>query len=382
MLLAVAYEEVGKSELADRQYADALKSSGLNPTLSLRYVAFLQRTNDAARAEDVLVEVANRNPNNLQVLSSLGQIRLTRQNGRKPWLSPTDWTDSGWGRAAEQIRARHSQAKIEWMRASALEHQCTVAPEAIQPLAALASAYVRQGKPDDAVTMLKDMIKRFPGNTQFLILLGQAQLAKNNEAEALQTFKEVVAQQPKNPASYKALADLYTRQKKFDAAADVLQAGLKELPADSTLRLSAAAVQILKGDHDAAIAQYEAILKDQPNSAVAINNLVSLLLDYRSDKESLDRAFTLSDALKNLNVPQFRDTVGWAQNKRGDIKTSVSTLEKAAEKLPSLAAVHYHLGMSYAAEGLPDKSAEELKKALALEPDGTAMKESIRAAMK
>ena len=58
-----------------------------------------------------------------------------------------------------------------------------------------------------------------------------------------------------------------------------------------------------------AIAQYEAILKDQPNSLVAINNLVSLLLDYRSDKESLDRAFSLADALKNSNVPQFQDTL-------------------------------------------------------------------------
>src|SRR5260370_39089699 len=99
--------------------------------------------------------------------------------------------------------------------------------------------------------MLKDRTKRFPGNTQFLILLGQAQLAKNNETEALQTFKEVVAQQPKNPASYKALADLYTRQKKFDAAENVFQAGLKELPGDSTLRLSAAAGPILQGDYGA-----------------------------------------------------------------------------------------------------------------------------------
>ncbi|SIO46399.1 pentatricopeptide repeat domain-containing protein (PPR motif) [Bradyrhizobium erythrophlei] len=384
MLLAVAYERVGKNELADRQYADALKSSGLNPDVALRYVAFLQRTNDAARAEDVLVEVANRNPNNLQVLSSLGQIRLTRQK----WPEALAVADAigriaNGGVLAEQIRASAfaGQNKMD-DSVAALERAHQAAPEAVQPLAALASAYVKQGKPDDAIAMLKDMTKRFPGNTQFLILLGQAQLAKNNEAEALQTFKEVVAQQPKNAASYKALADLYTRQKKFDAAENVLQAGLKELPADSTLRLAAASVQILKGDYDAAIAQYEAILKDQPNSVVAINNLVSLLLDFRSDKESLDRAFTLADALKNLNVPQFQDTVGWAQNKRGDIKGSVSTLEKAAEKLPSLAAVHYHLGMSYAAAGQPDKSAEELKKALALEPDGTALKESIRAAMK
>ena len=154
------------------------------------------------------------------------------------------------------------------------------------------------------------------------------------------------------------------------------------MPDNVNLRLSYAGLQILKGDQNAAIAQYEAILKDQPNSLVAINNLVSLLLDYRSDKASLDRAFSLSDALKNSNVPQFQDTFGWAQYRRGDFKDAIATLEGAAAKLPDLAAVHYHLGMSYAAAGQPEKAAEQLKKALALEPDGTALKESIRAAMK
>jgi hypothetical protein len=38
--------------------------------------------------------------------------------------------------------------------------------------------------------------------------------------------------------------------------------------------------------------------------------------------------------------------------------------------------------MSYAAAGQPDKAAEQLKAALALEPDGTALKESIRSALK
>ena len=111
---------------------------------------------------------------------------------------------------------------------------------------------------------------------------------------------------------------------------------------------------------------------------MAINNLVSLLLDYRSDKASLDRAFSLADALKNSNVPQFQDTLGWAQYRQGDFKDAISTLEAAAAKLPNLAAIHYHLGMSYAAAGQPEKAAEQFKTALALEPDGTALKESIR----
>jgi predicted Zn-dependent protease len=262
MLLAVAYERVGKNELADRQYADALKASGLNPDVALRYVAYLQRTNDAARAEDVLIEVAGRNPNNLQVLSSLGQIRLTRQKWPEALAVADAIGRTADGRVlAEQIRASAfaGQNKMD-DSVAALERARQAAPEAVQPLAALASAYVRMGKPDAAIAMLKDMTKRFPGNTQFLLLLGQAQLATNNEVEATQTFKEVVAQQPKNPASYTALADLYTRQKKFDAAENILAAGLKELPGDAALRLSAAALQILRGNHDAAIAQYEAIL--------------------------------------------------------------------------------------------------------------------------
>jgi tetratricopeptide (TPR) repeat protein len=284
---------------------------------------------------------------------------------------------------AEQIRASAFAGQNRMDESvAALERAHQGAPQAVQPAAALASAYLRLGKSDEAIAMLKGMTKQFPGNAQILVLLGQSQFSKGSEAEALQTYKQAIAQQPKLSIGYGALSDLYIRQKKFDEAENVLQAALKELPTDLGLRLATAGLQILKGDHDAAIAQYESILKDQPNSSVAINNLVSLILDYRSDKASLDRAFSLAESLKNLNVPQFQDTVGWAQNKRGDFKGSVSTLEGALAKLPSLAAVHYHLAMSYAAVGQPDKSAEELKKALALEPDGTALKESIRAAMK
>ena len=161
-----------------------------------------------------------------------------------------------------------------------------------------------------------------------------------------------------------------------------MQTALKEVPTDINLRLDYAGLQISKGDQEAAIAQYEAILKDQPNALVAVNNLVSLLTDYRSDKASLDRAFSLADALKNSNVPQFQDTLGWVQYRQREFKNAIATLEAAAAKLPNLAAIHYHLGMSYAADGQPEKAGEQLKMALALEPDGTALKESIRAAMK
>jgi cellulose synthase operon protein C len=381
-LLAVAYERAGKNELADRQYADALKSTP-SPDVALRYVAFLQRRGDAARAEQILTDIAARNPTNLQILSSLAQVRLSRQN----WTGALAVADAigkiNDGRtAADQIRASAlaGQNKIDESIA-ALEDAHKTAQDAIQPVMSLISAYVKQGNADKALTLLQDMHKRLPANAEVLVLLGQTQLTQNKEGEALQSFKQAVAQQPKDLNGYNSLSELYIRQKNFDAAENTLQTAIKELPGNPNFRLSLAGLQILRGDQDKAIAQYEAFLKDQPKSLVAINNLVSLLLD-RSDKESLDRALGLADDLKNSNVPQFQDTFGWAHYKRGDFKGAVGTLEGIVSKLPNLAAVHYHLGMAYAASGVPERAAEQFKAALALEPDGTTLKENIRSAMK
>ena len=63
-------------------------------------------------------------------------------------------------------------------------------------------------------------------------------LAQKKDDEALQSFKEAIAQQPKDPVGYSALSDLYIRQKNFDAAGNVLQAALKEIPDNVNLRLS------------------------------------------------------------------------------------------------------------------------------------------------
>ncbi len=218
-LLAVAYERAGKNELADRQYADALKSTP-GPDVALRYVAFLQRRGDAARAEQILTDVSARNPNNLQLLSSLAQVRLSRQN----WTGALAVADAikgiSDGRAiADQIRASAlaGQNKID-ESVAALEDAHKTAPDAIQPVMSLISAYVKQGKADKAITLLQDMHKRLPANAEVLVLLGQTQLTQNKEADALQSFKDAIAQQPKDLNGYNSLSELYIRQKNFDAA--------------------------------------------------------------------------------------------------------------------------------------------------------------------
>ena len=80
LLLASAYERSGAIDLADKELADAMRASKFNPTVGLDYVAFLRRRGGTDRAYDVLSELANRWPNNVQVLTAFAEAKLSRQD--------------------------------------------------------------------------------------------------------------------------------------------------------------------------------------------------------------------------------------------------------------------------------------------------------------
>src|SRR5260221_6046570 len=258
MLLAVAYERSGKPELAERQYTDAYKSANFDPSVVLRYVAFLQRKGDLSHAEDVLVEATGRNAGNVQLLSSLAQIRLARKN----WAGALATADvigrlGDKSDVADQVRAAAfaGQNKTD-ESVSALESAHKAAPDQLGPIVALVSGYLKQRQADKAMALLQDMNTKFPGNAQLLVLTGKAYAAQKKDDDAVRSLKAAVAAQPKDPIGYSALYEFYIQKANLNAAVEIVQAGLRELPGDVNFRLALAGLQIQKGDNDEAIAQY------------------------------------------------------------------------------------------------------------------------------
>ena len=80
LLLAIAYERSGSIGLAEKQYADAVRTSENSPSVGLNYASFLLRRGNVDRAEEFLVELSRRSPKNQEVLSALAQVELTHQN--------------------------------------------------------------------------------------------------------------------------------------------------------------------------------------------------------------------------------------------------------------------------------------------------------------
>lgn len=383
--LAVAYERSGAIELAEKQFADATRTSNFDASVGLNYVAFLRRRGNVAHAEEILSELAGRSPNNTRVLSVLAEVRLARQN----WVGAQEVAEAirrignnNQGLADQILGVALSGRNKLDESISALRSAYAANSAATQPMFALVSTLVRAKQMDRAVAFLKTVLEKNPANAEAHVLLGSIQLIANEPDQAEKSFRTAVEQQPKNAVGYRALADYYRSQKKNDESFKIIQEGLKAQPDSFAMRLALAGALELKGDYEGAIAEYEILLTQQSGSLIVANNLASLLSDRRTDKASLERAHSLAVGLRKTQLPQFKDTLGWVLHQRGDYKAAVSLLEEAVAGLPDLAMARYHLGMSYLSSGEMAKASEQLKKALDLAPNDAELAEKARAALK
>ena len=180
LMLATAYERSGSIDLADKQFADAMKASNFNPAVGLDYVGFLRRRGGGDRAYDVLTELANRWPNNTQVLSELAEMKLARQ----------DW--AGAQQIAENIKhigntddiadqilgaALFGEHKYD-ASIAAFQNAAAAAPSATQPMADLVTAMINAKQTDKAIVFLQSALKQNSKNAEAYVLLGNIELSQ------------------------------------------------------------------------------------------------------------------------------------------------------------------------------------------------------------
>ena len=108
----------------------------------------------------------------------------------------------------------------------------------------------------------------------------------------------------------------------------------------------------------------KACVKRDPHSTVAANNLAMLLVTYRTDKPSLDRARALAERFASSRNPALIDTWGWVLYKRGENADAISALQKAVDKSPQSPVLLYHLAMAQLKSGARDSARTSLEQAL------------------
>ena len=373
VLLGEAYEKAGKVTLAEDSYAKALALNDDPADAGLRMARFLLRYGRTTRARQVLEDVATRVPKDRRVLALLGDVRLATQD----WvgaedvakrLRALDQTDTS--PIADRIAAaalsgldRHAES-INLLKSSLDEGDQELNTDLVR-------AYVQSGQLDEAENYLTTRLDTEPDNVRALVLLGSVYASTNRLDEAEVTFKKAASVETGEVGST-ALAQFYASSGRIDEAEKVARDGIARNPQSNALRFLLSSILQREQRFDDAIAIYEEMFANDPESTAVANDLASLLSERRGDPASLDRAFEIAQRFRNSEIPQYLDTLGWIYYLRGEYASALPLVKTAAERLPEVGLVQFHLGLVQKELDNREESIESLKKAISLPASMTA----------
>jgi tetratricopeptide (TPR) repeat protein len=364
--LARAHLANGEPALAEETMRQALEANPKDPNVRVDLAELLTKLGKPEQAKPIIDELVKQQPNNYAALD----IQFKVDVAHKDFSAAKATADAMVALQPNQSLGYFYQASIAAndkrlgdavpLYTKALE----LAPEAPEPLQGLARALVGLNRAPEALKRLDGVIAAYPANPFAANLKGELLVDLQRPADAQVAFKTAIDRNPKLPMSYRNLAMAEYVSKDANAAVATLQAGIGKVEAPEVLEAELAGLYERLTKYDDAIQVYEGALHRDPKSDVAANNLAMLLVTYKKDPASLDRARALSARFADSPNAAFLDTYGWVLYKRGEGAAAVIALQNSAAKTPDSPVLLYHLGMAQAMAGQAAAARDNLTRSL------------------
>ena len=324
-------------------------------------VAYL-RTNDKQKATALAQRLIVSYPSSPEVLDFSAQTQLA--NGDKEAALDTYRKLAGvvpnspvaqYRIATVQMSLQNQPAAID-----ALKKAIALKPDYLDAQVALAALHVRNNKAADAVAIARQIQTQRPKASVGYSLEGDMMMLQQKPAEAVKPYEQAMAANGDNSVLLKLHEALTKSGRAKDADAKVA-AWLKAHPGDNAVRLHFATLSMAT-DNKAAISQFEAILKQEPNNVGALNNLALAYYKEKDPKalEYAEKAATLAPA-----NPAVMDTLGFLLVDKGDAKRGLSYLEKAVAAAPNAITIRYNLALAQAKTGDKESARKSFEEVIA-----------------
>lgn len=364
--LAKAFEANGQPNLAEQTLREAMDSNPLDTSVRIELSKLLVSDGRAQQAVSLLEETVRRSPTDAEAREALVHAYL--DSGSLPSartavaaliaLRP----DSASGPFLSGIIAQREQKLDEAQKD--FEHALAMQPRAFEVLSALTRLEVERGQTSQATALVNRTIETDPKNAALFDLLGQLQVAAGSPAAAIQSLTKATQLAPGWWVPYRNLALARHAAKDTAGAVTAFEQAIKAAPSEPQPVTELGSLLRSMGRTEDAIAMYERWNRANPRVQPVANNLAMLLVTYRSDQQSLDRARDLVSELAGSSNGEFLDTAGWVHFKRAEYRDALSTLQRAAERDPNSNEIRYHLGMTELRMGEKDRARDDLRKAL------------------
>ena len=363
-LLAAAHKANNEEQQAEEIIARAYENNRTNINALLpiaKYYAQNKKINDAERAIDDYLSLDADNYDALSLKSSILNSKKNYTEASKladRIISLYPNSENGYIQAVPNLLVgKNVKAAIDL-----LETGYEKTDKNLKILILLADLEINSGKADSAIAQLNTAIQT-SDEEKLRLLLAKAYASKNDMHAVISTLEDSIKNNPENIQSYLSLAGIYLRNNQQEKAVSILQQGSKANETDLKTRMQLASIYEKNHELDKAIETYENMLKINEDNILVINNLVSLLSEYREDKTSLDRAMKLAEKLKDATQPVIKDTMGWLYFKTGNYNEAARFLGEAVSAKPDIEVFNYHLGMALLKSGNKEEAKKYLEKA-------------------
>ena len=286
---------------------------------------------------------------------------------------------------------RTQQASGEFNQAIATYNKLAgMQPLSPQPHMRLAGAHMAEKNKDAAVQSLRKALEIKPDLLEAQRALIVLDLDGKRFQDALTTARTVQKQRPKEAVGYLLEGDINASQKNWDSAATAYRVGLKQVNS-SELAIKLHSVLLASGngaeadrfsstwqkdnpkeaaflsylgdraiarkDYGSAEKKYAAVVKLQPNNAVAYNNLA-----WVTSKLNKEGAIAYAEKANTLapNQPAFMDTLAMLLSDKGDYPKAVEMQNKALALQPENPLFKLNLAKIHIKGGKKDLAKREL----------------------
>lgn len=268
----------------------------------------------------------------------------------------------------------------------------------------LARIRIAEGKPADALDILKPLLGSSPAPAAALEQAGHACMILGDFKEAQSFYKETLALDSKHKKARLGLAESYFQLKQPDMAREEVELLLRTAPTDKAGLLMLAQLQTLNNEEDALIDTYGLVVKHHPTELLAAYREAFLRLSKRNDIDyaqgvanNLIRDFAkapegyklkglvhlakneptlaIEPLLKALNMRQDIDTnifLAQAYSSTGNLETAISHLQAALSRNPNLDGPRRMLASIYLRQNRLDEAIAETQKIFSKAPGDEA----------
>jgi putative PEP-CTERM system TPR-repeat lipoprotein len=292
----------------------------------VKLVDYLLAQKDATQALTVAQQGAAALPTSLPMIDALGRAQMaagdlnqgTTTLARAASLQPQ--APAPWVRLADAQMAAKNSAAAEQSLRRALDAQ----PNFVEAQQRMVALRLDQNRLQDAVALARTVQKQRPGEAVGFILEGDARMSKKDADGALAAYQAGLKAVPSPELMVRQLAVLHSAGKSAEADRQAA-AWMQRQPKDVAVPLFLADRALNTKRMAEAERLYLEVVKQQPNNALAYNNLAWVASELKRDA-ALDYA-AKANALAP-NQPAFMDTWAMLLADKQDFKQAIALQTK------------------------------------------------------